>query len=154
EPQRLEAGDLVVIPHGGEHTLADTPETPCLEVDRVVEQAGYTGRGALVYGGEDAGTPTRLVCGHFELGDDAGSPFLRQLPACIPIRSHGGGSGPLEELYRLIGREVRDDRPGSSAVVNRLSEVMFIQAVRAWAEENQQEQGLLGALADRHLGRS
>ena len=55
EPAHLAAGDLILVPHGTGHELADAPGTPCLTVDRVLEVTGFTGRGALVYGGEDRG---------------------------------------------------------------------------------------------------
>lgn len=153
EPVHLEAGDLIVVPHGAEHTLADAPGTPCLPVDRVVEQSGFTGRGLLSYGSEDGGT-TRMVCGHLEFDESAGHPFLRQLPSRILIRQPDGtSSSRLEETCRLIAQEVRDGRPGSDAVLNRLSEVMFIQAVRAWADAREHERGLMAALVCPNLSR-
>ncbi len=155
EPTLLGPGDLVLVPHGAEHTLTDAPETPCLTVDRVLELTGFAGRGALVYGGEDRGNPTRMVCGHFEFDEAGEHPFLSRLPTAIAIRQHESvGSGRLEDLIRFIAGEVRDGKPGSDAVVHRLSEVMFFQAVRIWAERNAHEPGLMAALDDPNLGRS
>ena len=151
---RLEAGDLIVVPHGAGHTLADAPGTPCVPVDRVVERTGFTGRGLLSYGGDGDGGTTRMVCGHLEFDPAAGHPFLRQLPSRILIRQpDGAGSARLEETYRLIAQEVRDARPGSDAVLNRLSEVMFIQAVRVWADSREHDRGLMVALVCPNLSR-
>lgn len=162
EPVLLEAGDLVLVPHGAEHCLAASPGAACLTVDEVVERAGFTGRGALVYSAEvshdeDHGNPTRLVCGHFAFDENAGHPFLSQLPSLMVIRHDDGGSAPrleLEEIFRIITREVREGRPGSDAVVHRLSEVLFIQAVRVWSANENHDHGLMAALLDRHLGSS
>ena len=175
EPVLLEAGDLVLVPHGAEHTLAGTPDAVCLSVDEVVERAGFKGRGALVYSGRvdleqdraaegtddlpgpDRGNPTRLVCGHFSFDDSAGHPLLDQLPPLLVIRHDDAASASrmeLEEIFRIITREVRDGRPGSDAVVHRLSEVLFIQSVRVWAQRQEHDQGLMAALLDRHLGTS
>jgi len=154
-PTYLAAGDLVLVPHGAGHTLTDAPETPCLTLDRVVEESGFTGRGALVYGGEDRGNPTRLVCGHLAFDDTGHHPLLSRLPRSIALRQDEVRSAArLEELIRFIAAEVREARPGSDAVVQRLSEVMFIQAVRAWAEGPSPEAGLMAALADPGLGRA
>lgn len=155
EPVHLQTGDLVLIPHGAEHVLADTPDTPCRTVDEVVEAAGFTGEGALVYGGDDAGGPTRLVCGHFAFDEGFDHPLLAQLPAALLVRwEEAVRDSPLEDAFRFITREVQDGRPGHEAVVRRLSEVLFVQAVRFWADRAEPDQGLLAALADPGLGRA
>lgn len=154
ERLRLETGDLVLIPHGAGHILADSPGTPALQVDEVIARSGFTGRGTLVYGGEDRGYPTRLLCGHFEFDEGVCHPFLRQMPARIVIRHEEvARSVLLEEVFRSIVREVRGARPGCDAVVQRLSEVLFIQSVRVWAESTAQDPGILSALANPDLGR-
>src|SRR5260370_18585327 len=56
---RLEAGDLVLVPHGSEHTLSDAPETADLTVDPILERTGFSGRGDLVCGGGDGRSATR-----------------------------------------------------------------------------------------------
>ncbi|MBL8996322.1 MAG: AraC family transcriptional regulator [Gemmatimonadales bacterium] len=145
----LEPGDLILIPHGAEHVLADTPDTPCRTVDEVVKAAGFTGEGALVHGGEDRGNPTRLVCGHFAFDDGFDHSFLAQLPPAIVVRwSEMVKDSPLENIFRFITREVLEGRPGHEAVTRRLSEVLFVQAVRSWTESSRHEQGILAALAD------
>lgn len=160
EPVLLEAGDLVLVPHGSGHTLAGSPDAACLSLDDVIERSGFDGRGALVHGGEDRGNPTRLVCGHFAFDEAGGHPFLEQLPSMVVIRHDETGTAPrleLDEVFRIITREVRDGRPGGDAIVHRLSEVLFIQAVRVWAERQEPQeagQGLMAALLDRHLGAS
>lgn len=150
---RLEAGDLVLIPHGSEHVLADTPDTPCRTVEEVVRSAGFTGRGVLAFGGEDEGAPTRMVCGHFEFDEGLDHPLLDQLPDALVVHwDKQARESPLDDLLRFIAREVGEARPGHEAVVQRLSEVLFVQAVRAWAEREEPDRGLLAALADPRLG--
>ena len=156
-PVELETGDLILIPHGADHALTSAADSVCLTVDEVVEQSGFTGEGILVHGGDDAGEPTRLVCGHFAFDPGTDHPFLRQLPSQILIRHDEFGNidrGALESVLRIIAREVRDVSPGGEAVVHRLSEVLFIQAIRIWARSQPMEEGLVGALLDRHLGAS
>ena len=152
-PSHLDSGDLILIPHGAEHVLADTPDTPCRTVDEAVEAAGFTGRGALVMGGEDTGAPTKLVCGHFEFDEGLDHPLLAQLPAAVVVRwDEAVRDSPLEDVFRFIAREVQEGRPGHEAVVGRLSEVLFVEAVRGWANEADSTNGVLRALADPRLG--
>ena len=151
----LEAGDLVLVPHGAEHVLADTPDTPCRTVDEVVEAAGFTGSGTLVYGGEDQGGPARLVCGHFEYDEGFTHPLLVQLPPALVVRwSQAVQGSPLEDVFRFITREVQEGRPGHQAVIHRLSEVLFVQAVRFWADDVGSHGGFLAALDDPGLARA
>lgn len=153
EPVWLETGDIILIPGGAEHVLADTADTPCRTVDQVVEDAGFTGRGALVYGGEDTGAPTRLVCGHFEFAEGLDHPLIAQLPPALVVRADDEMRDyPLEESFRFIVREVQEGRPGHEAVVARLSEVLFVQVVRCWANGMAHDRGLLAALKDPGLG--
>jgi AraC-like DNA-binding protein len=152
EPMHLESGDLVLVPHGAEHVLADTPDTPCRTVDEVVRLAGFTGRGALVHGGDDNGAPTRLVCGHFAFDDGVDHPLLDQLPPAIVVRwDETVRDSPLEDAFRFIAREAQESRPGHEAVVQRLSEVLFVQALRQWAAQAAPDRGMLAALADARL---
>jgi AraC-like DNA-binding protein len=152
DPLHLEAGDLVLIPHGAEHVLADTPDTPCRTVDEIIRLTGFTGHGTLVFGGEDGGAPTRLVCGHFAFDDGIDHPLLAQLPPALVVRwDEAVRDSPLEHAFRFIAREAQEARPGHSAVVQRLSEVLFVQALRQWAAQSVPDRGLLAALSDRRL---
>lgn len=149
----IETGDLILIPHGAEHVLADTPDTPCRTVDDAVREAGFTGRGALVMGDEDTGAPTRMVCGHFEFDEAINHQMLAQLPRAMVIRwDEMARDSPLENAFRYIAREVQDGRPGHDAVARRLSEVLFVEVVRVWAGRANGHRGLLAALVDPRLG--
>jgi AraC-like DNA-binding protein len=153
DPIRLETGDLVLIPDGAEHVLADTSDTPCRTVEEVVKAAGFTGRGALVMGSPDDGAPTRMVCGHFAFDEDMWHPFLEQMPPALVVRwDDEVRNYRLEEAFRIIAREVQEGRPGHEAVVARLSEILFVQLVRAWAQRKDHNRGVLAALADARLG--
>ncbi len=155
EPVRLESGDLVLVPHGAEHVLSDPPDAKAPVVDEVVSRAGFTGRGALIHGGEDRGNPTRLLCGHFTFREGASHPLLARLPPRIVVRADEAARHVrVEDVFRGILCEVRDGRPGSDAIVRRLSEVLFIQAIRIWAERESAEAGIAAALAEPRIARS
>jgi AraC family transcriptional regulator, activator of mtrCDE len=149
EPVQISSGDLILIPHGAEHVLYCSDMSAVRTMDDVVAAAGFTGRGVLVYGGEDRGAPTRLVCGHFEYDESLDHSLLEQLPASIVVRwEHEVQNSPLADAFSFITREVQAARPGHDAVVRRLSEVLFFLAVRTWAEREESQRGLLAALAD------
>jgi transcriptional regulator GlxA family with amidase domain len=51
-------------------------------------------------------------------------------------------------------QETRLGSPGSDAVIDRLSDVLFIQAVRTYLKQQQQECGYLSALVDPRIGKA
>lgn len=155
KPFVLANGDLLVIPHGAEHRLSDSPDTQTFSVDEILAQTGFGGEGALIYGGEDGDSPTSLVCGHFEFDEDATHPLLEALPAYIHISASDTLNHVwLEGAMKFIGHEAGTGKAGSDAIVNKLSEVLFIQAVRAYVQTVGSEAKCLAGLLDPQIGRA
>lgn len=153
EPRRIRRGDLLVVPHGRAHTLSDRPDRPEIGLDDAMARAGYEGEGRLVYGG--GGVSTVLVCGHFAFERGVLHPLIDALP---PLLHFPAGRGVdyrwLDHAMQFLGEEARLDRPGASAVVSRLSEILFIQVLRAWVEREGERAGPVAAIRDPYLGRA
>jgi AraC family transcriptional regulator, alkane utilization regulator len=147
----LRCGDLIILPHGGGHVLYDHPHTPPVPLDQVLPErsAGYP---LIRHGG--GGAETQLICGSFQFENAAESPLLSLLPSLI----HVGGSGSEAESWlastlQILAFEARQPRPGAKTVISRLTEIIFVQAVRAWMENQPADQrGWLGALRDTQIG--
>lgn len=154
EATRLRSGDLVMIPHGASHVLADTPRREGVAVDDILLQHGVDGDGRLRYGGDDDRSSARLVCGHFEF-EDASHLFVNALPASIVARrEEAPGLTSIDLLLQLVAGEADAAREGSRFVLKRLAEVLFIQVLRHWHQhDGTSEGGLLSAIRDRHVGR-
>jgi AraC-like DNA-binding protein len=154
-PVRLGQGDLIVIPHGAAHILADQPKGSAPSVDQVVEDSGFTGEGALVLGGPDTGNATAMLCGHFEFDDDTAHPLLEALPPFIHVTgSETLNQTWLESIMKFATSESQSDRPGSDAIVYRLSEIIFIQAIRIHVERTGEASGSLAGITDPRVGRA
>ncbi len=150
---RMEVGDLIVIPHGAEHVLSDEPATPCRHVDDVVRESGFTGEGALVHGGPDRSSPACYVCGHFTFDSHAGRMLLASLPRYILVRGfEPSGAGWIDAAMKFITAEAAERAPGAEAIIQRLSEILFIQTIRRHAATA--ETGLLSVIKDPQLGRA
>ena len=61
ETVALATGDLVVLPRGSAHTLADDADSPAVPLERLLVGDAFDGESGLRYGG--AGLLTRLLCG-------------------------------------------------------------------------------------------
>ena len=153
EPIRLEAGDLVAIPHGRAHLLSDGPKTACATLDQMLEQAKFSGEGALVLGDQDAGLQTRMVCGHFAHNADDEHPLFRTLPNAIVVRGVAMSDAHwLDGLLRYIAHEVAANGPGTTAIVTRLSEILFVHTLRSYVATHPEQAVGWAGFVDPNLG--
>ena len=131
----LEQGDLIIIPRGAWHTLYCDPasEGQAIQIDEVVENSGFTGRGALVYGELGSDQETQLVCGHFAFDENTNHPLLESLPDYIHIKNYGEAAGNwMESTLKLIGSEAGRDMVGGDFIAIRMSEIILAQALRTF----------------------
>jgi AraC-like DNA-binding protein len=153
EPERLERGDMALVTHGTGHSLRGEPGAPTpaiLELDREEVSDRYE---ILRHGGE--GALTRLVCGAVRFDHPAARNLVTALPDVIRIEADGVEGDWMQGTLALMAAETKDLRPGGEAVITRLSDVLVIQAIRAWIERDPTAQtGWLGALRDPQIGRA
>lgn len=146
-------GDLIVVPHGSSHTLADGPTTPALPLDDVLKQAHSERVGCISYGGR--GPSVELVCGHFGFNEEIVHPLIESLPPLIHIKAREQQDYTwLDVVLRQMGEESRAGLPGYQEVLRRLSEILFIKVLRAFLEEGSDSPRFLTGLVDPQLRRA
>lgn len=127
-------GDVVVLSRGDAHTV-------CGGSPRVVVDGGEVLRGALrgrprtirMGGG---GAKTTIVCGFFGCERHADTLFLAGLPPVFKVNLRRGPAGAwIESSVGQMVDEAESDRPGSSAVLSKIAEALFIESLRGYAEE-------------------
>lgn len=151
----LNPGDLILIPHGREHSLADSAGRTPVPLETVMKDSGYDGCGAFVVGQGDPTDSTQLICGHFSFTEGADHPLLRSLPEVIVLTAADRARHALlDETLRLVTRRAFADGLGSAAAISRLSEVFLIEAVRASIGRCPEMSRILGAMTDTHVGRA
>ncbi len=147
----LAEGELVILPHGSGHVLSDSRTTKPMRLDELlVRQAG--GERVLQYG--EGGPATHVICGAFRFVNAPDNPILSLLPSLIRIAPQQEPAGEwLWPTLALLASEARRGQDGSSVIVTRLTEVIFVQALRTWiAQEPAGHGGWLGALRDPQIG--
>ena len=148
-------GDLVLIPRGQEHTLADCVGREPAPLERVIEDSGYDGAGVFVVGSGDPGASTQMICGHLGFAEGADHPLLRALPEIIVMTPGDRARHPLlDDTLRLVVRRAFTDGLGAGAAIARLSEVFFIETIRASIERSPELARILGAMTDPQIGRA
>jgi AraC-like DNA-binding protein len=119
----------------------------------IVQPAQNFGLARIVHGG--GGEQTRLVCGF--LGSDVPfNPLILALPKLLKLDLHATAAGTwIENSFRFAASEISAGRLGSTTVVAKLSELLFIEAVSRYVESLPADQrGWLAGLRDLHVGRA
>jgi len=152
EDRWLEAGGLALVSHGEGHTLSSEPGIPATRIEALPHDHVNEGYAILRHGG--GGGRTSLVCGVVRFDHPAAHHLVALLPGVILVEA---SSSPrrewIESTLRLMAAEAKELRPGGEAVVTRLSDILVIQAIRSWIEEDPKAQtGWLGALSDDQIG--
>ncbi len=146
-------GDLVLVPHGSAHLLASAPVTTGVPLQAALDAEPGDGGGAFRHGG--GGEETLLACGHFEFDETLVHPLIESLPPLIHLSAGEGRSYEwLPLLLEAIDREGREGEPGGAEVALRLSEILFIQVLRAVRAQGGADPGALASLEDPQLGRA
>lgn len=152
----LNEGDLIVLPQGDGHVLASEPGR------RAAPNMSWFDRGstplpkAYVLGGGGA-EKTRLVCGFLGLDERPYNPLLSALPNLIHLPAAGphASKGWLRQIQAIAMQESGSARAGGENVLARLSELMFVEAIRLYVETLPAAQmGWLAGLRDPVVGQA
>ena len=152
---RLQAGDLALVPNGCAHLLSSQETASGEPLADVISQAGFTGSGPFVVGEGPESASCQMVCGHFTFADGADHPLLRSIPDVLHISAADRASQPmLDDVLRLLVRRMFEGEAGAAATVSRLSEVLFIEVMRASIVQAQEIGRLMSAVHDPQIGRA
>jgi len=151
EPVRLIAGDVIIFPQGDAHRMTSEPGLPPAlggKLDRVLVRRPRQ----LAYGG--GGPTTRLVCGYLACDARLAAMLLAGLPPLVRVNVRGSNAGAwLEASVRYALGEARSPRPGGAGVLAKLAEVLFIEVLRLYMnEQSKGRTGWLAGVGDRIVG--
>ncbi len=143
-------GDLVFVPHGSAHWIADKATSLRMPSPEFVK---HRRAGTPVFNSD--GDVTILIAGHFEFDYQPLHPFLKDLPSIIHIRQYATENQLLlKQVTQLMLEELNNDRPGNSVVLKNLSEIMFIHIIRTYLEQAAPDTGFLSALNEPRISKA
>ena len=150
-PVRLMAGDAVVFPQGHAHRMTSRPGLAPAQGGRLDAVLSRRPR-QISYGG--GGATTRLLCGYLACDARLARLLLGGLPPVLKVNVRGSNAGMwLESSVRYALAEARSPRPGGAGVLAKLAEVLFIEMLRLYMnEQHEGRTGWLAAVADRIVG--
>ncbi|MFE7115174.1 AraC family transcriptional regulator [Streptomyces sp. NPDC057654] len=150
-PQRLTADDCFLVRAGVGFTLQDERGRPVVDCEDVFAREQGQAPGGVARAGGD-GEPTEIVSSRFAFDAVAAEPLFTLLPPLFRLRLDDTAGHLLRATFDLIAGEGATGRIGSGFVMSRLSDVLFVQALRACcAEFGGGAVGWLAALRDPRL---
>lgn len=127
---RLSRGDVVVLSPDCEHRLRDVPASPTQPIH---QWAGESRRPCGPPASPDALDGTGLLAGVFRFNGGGIHPLCSSLPEVVHLKRHEAEPAlSVDEIVRLVDRESLVRLPGTRGIINRLFEILLLQAVRIW----------------------
>jgi AraC-like DNA-binding protein len=152
QPMHLTAGDVVIFPQGDAHRMSSQPglKPPKSHLD--LAHVFRRRPRQVAYGG--GGTKTVLVCGYLACDARLARMLFAGLPPVVRVNVRGSNAGIwLEASVRYALAEARSPRPGGAGVLAKLAEVLVIEVLRLYMNEQGVERtGWLAGVADRIVG--
>jgi AraC-like DNA-binding protein len=136
DPLPLTVGDVVFLPQGSGHALADNASTPMTAPACDPSDAQYTQRYATATVGRASTAPaTVTLCGAYQLDPARAHPLLRDLPELIHLPARVGRRSELRAAVELLGAELERPRLGADAIIPALLDTLLLYILRTWFDE-------------------
>ena len=150
----LEAGDIVVFPHGDPHQLFSDERAHNDVTSAVLNRMVAHDLRPLQAGG--GGENARFVCGYMVCDPFLCRPILEGLPRIMKVNIRTDHSGHwLENSILHLADEAASGLAGSDAMLAKLSEALFVDTLRRYVSGlPQEETGWLAGARDQIVGKS
>jgi AraC-like DNA-binding protein len=164
-PVKLGAGDIVMFPQGDAHSLSCVPnlEPRSLGVDWVFARRNDPKPIPISFhhGVVEADVPVPVedaeaitVCGFLGCDLKPFNPLISALPRILYLPASRAGPWVARVIEQAVV-ESSTPRPGGDAVLERLAEMMFVDAARRYLDDLPEDAiGWLAGLRDRFVGKA
>lgn len=136
--------DIVMLPRGSSHWIADSPSTQRVDDESAAEACELDN--PLFQNGP---ITNRLVCGVVQFDQGSLHPILDALPELIHFESLQK-DGSIWSVVALIDEELQK-QPKGSRIADRLTEVLFLHLLRNYVAKDDTSHGFIAALRDRRV---
>jgi AraC-like DNA-binding protein len=151
--QKLNAGDLVLLPQGIAHRLASAPDV----VGDSLKACQVTKLGSNVCEvvREGTGATSTLFCGSMSLGACALNPLITLMPPIIKGCDVAGNDPIVGPLLAAMTAEAAQPQMGSATILSRMADLLTARLIRCWVNcTGASTTGWLAAIRDPHIGRA
>jgi AraC-like DNA-binding protein len=150
----IRAGEVVLLPRNDLHLMGSDLSLPPTEGSDIIQLPKDGELYFIHHGG--TGERTRMVCGFLGCDSANGNLVISTLPPLLKLNVEQGGAAEwIRSTFQYAAAEVAAGRPGSETVLAKLSELLFVEAVRRYAEALPEGQtGWLAGLRDPYVARA
>ena len=154
EPLLVRSGELVLLPRNVPHTLSSLPGQRSISSKKLMQPGTEGGLARIVHGGA-GGATTNVICG-FLANEEMRNPLMSTLPKILKVNVTEGASRDwIESSLRYGAHQLTQGNLASSSIMAKLSEMLFVEAVRAYSESQKvHEHHWLHGLNDKYVGRA
>lgn len=140
--------EIVMLPKGGEHWIADEPGRELVSGSRAADACELSE--PLFQHGE---VTNRIMCGLVHFDQESPHPILSSLPEIVHFTDLAVDE-PIWATVALIDAEIMRTNRHTGSIIDRLTEVFFLQLLNHYANANKNAAGFLVALRDRRVYRA
>ena len=153
-PVEIEAGEVVIFPHNHGHLMGSDLKLAPVPTRNVVSASPGGGMWVIRHGG--GGEKTRIVCGFLGCDRLENNPLAASLPPVLRYDTrHGNTATWIRSSLEYAADEIASRRAGSETVLAKMSELLFVEALRRHVETLPEEQtGWLAGLKDPFVARA
>jgi AraC-like DNA-binding protein len=152
-PVSVASGEIVVLPRNDPHRLASDLNLRPVSTHDLIQQSSDGKLARIAHGG--GGETTRVLCGF--LGNDTpNDPLIRILPTVLKVSvAEGISASWIESSLKFAAQELATGVVNSTAVLAKLTELLFTEAVRRYLSSLPTEQrGWRAGMRDPIVGRA
>jgi len=150
----LVGGDFVLLPTPKRYTIRSSPEISLRSILEISSQEDFHRSRLITFDG-GRGPWTSIVAGCFSLASPESKLLVQHLPPIVHLQGSENHATPwFQSTVQFIASEVSQNLPGGTAIVDRLAEVLFVQAMRSriGASSSTDNPSWLYALNDPQIG--
>ncbi|NNH40084.1 cupin domain-containing protein [Acinetobacter terrae] len=149
---QVEAGDLVLIPSGQNHSCHSNAKSNLIEALNITALFDQKRQETIEFGGV-SGEPALILAIRCHIDTIMARPLLNALPNYIHIHHITGSTAPewLQIGLHFLAVEAYQIRPGRDKILDHLVSILFIECVRDYIAQLQDSNNWLRALAHTEL---
>ncbi len=140
--------DIIMLPTGSEHWLADQPGNELTPMDSAVEACQlnhpFFSRGEIT---------NRIMCGLVQFDQNITHPLLNSLPQLLHFPALNSNE-PIWKTVLYIEQEICRTQRLRNPIIDRLTEVLFLQLLDYYINKQNEATGFLAGLRDRRIQRA
>lgn len=150
----LSAGDVIIFPRGEAHMIGSDLQLAPIPAATLVAPPDANGMMRISHGG--TGPRTRFICGFLAGDPRLCRPLLESLPPIVRVSvCDPDKTSWVMETMRFATQESGSPGIGSSVILSRVSELIFVEALRRYAAAlPETQQGWLAGLRSPHVSRA